>query len=69
MYCGKSADWIWIPFGVVSGVGRGMGALHGGHVRKRKGGGGFGFFAPIGLNGVLCMWHCSVDVAYPWLSD
>ena len=21
-YCGKTADWIWMPFGVVSGVGR-----------------------------------------------
>jgi len=25
VYCGKMADWIW-TFGVVSGVGRGMGA-------------------------------------------
>jgi len=24
------ADWIWMPFGVVSGVGRGMGVLDGG---------------------------------------
>jgi len=29
VYCGKMADWIWIPFGVVSGVGRGMGVLDG----------------------------------------
>jgi len=27
--CGKMADWIWMPFGVVSGVGRGMGVLDG----------------------------------------
>ena len=27
--CGKTADWIWIPFGVVSGIGRGMGVLDG----------------------------------------
>jgi len=26
--CGKTADWIWMPFGVVSRVGRGMGVLH-----------------------------------------
>jgi len=25
--CGKMADWIWVPFGVVTGVGRGMGIL------------------------------------------
>jgi len=23
VYCGETADWIWMPFGVVSGVGRG----------------------------------------------
>ena len=30
VYCGKTADWIQMPFRVVSGVGRGMGVLHGG---------------------------------------
>jgi len=25
--CGKTADWIWMPFRVVSGVCRGMGVL------------------------------------------
>jgi len=29
MYCGKTADWIRMPFGVVSAVGRGMGVLDG----------------------------------------
>ena len=29
VYCGKTADWIWMPFGVVSGVGRRMGVLDG----------------------------------------
>jgi len=29
VYCGKTADWIWMPFGMVSGVGRGMGELAG----------------------------------------
>ena len=28
-YCGKTADWIWMPFMMVSGVGRGMGVLNG----------------------------------------
>ena len=27
---GEMADWIWMPFGVVSGVGQGIGVLHGG---------------------------------------
>jgi len=27
--CGKTADWIELPFGVVRGVGRGMGLLDG----------------------------------------
>jgi len=29
VYCGKTADWIRMPFGVVRGVGRGMGVLDG----------------------------------------
>jgi len=24
VYCGKTAEWIWMPFGLVSGVDRGM---------------------------------------------
>ena len=28
VYCGKTAEQIRIPFGVVSGVGRGMGVLY-----------------------------------------
>jgi len=27
VYCGETADWIRMQFGVVSGVGRGMGVL------------------------------------------
>jgi len=27
VYCGKTADWIRMQFGMVSGVGRGMGVL------------------------------------------
>jgi len=29
VYCGKTADWIRMPFGMVSGVGRGIGVLDG----------------------------------------
>ena len=31
------ADWILMPFGVVSGVGQGMGVLDGGRDRLREG--------------------------------
>ena len=27
MYCGKTTDWFWMLFGVVSGVSRGRGVL------------------------------------------
>jgi len=37
VYCGKTADWIRMPFGVVSGVGRGIGVLDRGNDRQRKG--------------------------------
>ena len=30
VYCGKTADWIRLPFGLMSGVGREMGVLDGG---------------------------------------
>jgi len=33
--CGKTADLIWMPFGVVSGVSLGMGALIFGGDRQR----------------------------------
>jgi len=29
VYCGKTAHWIWMPFGAVSGVGQRMGVLDG----------------------------------------
>jgi len=34
-YCGKMADWIRMPFGVVSGVVLGMGVLDFGDDRRR----------------------------------
>jgi len=30
VYCGKTADWIRMPFGMVSGVGQRMSVLDGG---------------------------------------
>ena len=32
----KTADWIWMSFGVVSGVGREMGVIDGIHVPQRE---------------------------------
>ena len=34
VYCGKTANWIWMPFGVVSGVRLGMGVLDFGDRRR-----------------------------------
>jgi len=44
MNCRKTADWIWIPFGVVSGIGRGMGVLDGVCIPQGEGD-GLSFFA------------------------
>ena len=48
MYCGKTADWRWMPFGMVSG----MGFLDDGRDRRR-GRGNFGVYVghPIVTNG------------------
>ena len=37
VFCGKAAERIRMPFGVVSRVSRGMGALDGGGDRQREG--------------------------------
>ena len=37
VYCGKTADWIWMPFGVVSGVRLGMGVFDGVVIVEGKG--------------------------------
>jgi len=43
VYCGKTADWIRMPFGVVSEFGRGMRVLDGGGDRRRE-------WAVLGVN-------------------
>jgi len=54
VYCGKTADWIRMPFGVVSGVDRGMGVLKDGPRASRRR--GFcGVLAAIGFSGF--QWH------------
>jgi len=42
VYCGKTADWIWMLFGVVSGVGRKMDVLDGVEIVEGKGSLGWG---------------------------
>ena len=37
VYCDKTADWIWMPFRVMSGLGRGMGVLDGDGDRRWEG--------------------------------
>ena len=49
-HCGKTTDWIRMPFGMVSGVGRGMGVLVGGGDRRRERG---SFGRPIVTNGAF----------------
>jgi len=53
VYCGKTADCICMPFGVVSGVGREMGVLDEGGDHQRQGGVSFvgEFGCPIVTNG------------------
>ena len=54
VYCGKTADWIRMPFGVVSGVGRGMGVSdEGGDRRRGKGSVGVNLGHPIVTNGAF----------------
>jgi len=66
VYCGKTADWIRMPFGLVSGVGRGMGVLDGGGYRRREGAVlDINVGRPIETNGILCVR--SGDAALPKL--
>ena len=62
VYCGKTADWIRMPFGVVSGVGLGMGVLDFGGDRRRGRGSLRGEFAASHCNqwGLCCVvvWNC-----------
>ena len=50
--CGRMADWIWVPFGLVSGLGRGMGVLDGVHIWKRERE-FLGIALPVDLNGIF----------------
>ena len=51
-YCGKMADWIGMPFGVVSVIGLGRGVLDfGGDRRRGRGSLGVNLRHPIVTNG------------------
>ena len=51
-YCGKTAEWIQMPFGVVSGVGLGMGVLDfGGDRRRGRSSLGVNLWRPTVTNG------------------
>jgi len=52
VYCGKTAECIWISFGMVSGVGGGMGVIDEVHVPQEEGV-ILGVLVPIGLNGIF----------------
>ena len=61
-YCGKTADWIWMPFGAVSVVGRGTGVLDGGPDRRRRRG---SFGDRRGLNHCLMVgWQVLHDATW-----
>jgi len=52
VYCGKTSEWIRMPFGVVRGIGRGMGVLDGsGYLRRGKDNFGVNLGRPIVTNG------------------
>jgi len=53
VHCGKTADSIRMPFGMVSEVGRGMGVLDGVHVPQGRG--GFMGFSPHWIQWHICL--------------
>ena len=56
VYCGKMAEWSRMPFGMMSGVGHGMGVLDGGGYRRREMGSFWGEFGASHCNqwGLCC---------------
>jgi len=45
--CGKTADYVWMPFGVVSGVGQGMGVLDGVEIAQGRDNFGLNLGVPL----------------------
>jgi len=70
---GNTADWFWMPFGVVSGVGLGMGVLDfGGDRRRGMGSSGGEFAGPIVTNGDFVASLCGTaysDQAVIWRGE
>jgi len=65
VYCGKTADWIRMPFRAESGFGRGMRVLDGVVIVKGKGQFGVNIGSPIGYNGDLDADLCESDALFP----
>jgi len=65
VYCGKTAEWTQVPFGMVSGVSRGMGLLDGAGYRQRGRGsfGGLNLWHPIVINGDFVTQYCEHSVS------
>jgi len=65
VYCGKTAGWIRMPFGVVRGVGLGMGALDFCSDRRRGRGsfGGVNLWRPIITNGDFVASLCGSAIS------
>jgi len=66
VYCGKTAEWIRMPFAVVSGVGRGMCVLDG--VVLVEGEGAvlrLNLGRPIVTNGDFVAYLCESDALFP----
>jgi len=64
MICGKTAEWIQMPFGMVSGIDRGMGVLDGVGDRRREWAVlGVNLGRPFVTNGILL--HSCVEVREP----
>jgi len=57
VYCGKTADWIWMPFGMVSGIGQEMGVLDRGGYHRWVRGSFLGIFGASHCNqwGLCCI--------------
>jgi len=66
VYCGKTADWIRFPFGMVSRIGRGMGVLDGdGNRGRERGSFGGESGRSIVTNGDFVAYFCESDALFP----
>jgi len=63
VYCGKMADWIRVPFGMVSLVSQGIGVLDGAGDRRRgRGSFGVNLGRPIVTSGAFAMRSSQISL-------